>query len=300
MLRLLATAERPMDHARLGVAAAGLEEQLAGHLPPRSATGPRRGSDHLDADLAAGLDEALEYGFVRLGEDGLLRIRHELVARAVVADLLPAQVPRYRLRSPRRSRTSRSSPRTSGGPLIDSTRPGPPPSMPVAWRCASRRPRTRSWRSSSASSCPRRPRISGEDNGAELLALAAEAAYASMRPTRAVAYAESARAVLGERKDRMAWAVVEARLGRYKLAAGDSAGATAALRRAAETVPPDASVERARILALLAQERMIAGAFADAERAADRAAGARAVARRRRGARGDPRAYHSGRRARLG
>jgi DNA-binding CsgD family transcriptional regulator/tetratricopeptide (TPR) repeat protein len=52
------------------------------------------------------------------------------------------------------------------------------------------------------------------------------------------------------------------------MAAGDAAGATAALRRAADVVPAGRSVERARILALLAQERMIAGAFRDAERAA--------------------------------
>ena len=104
---------------------------------------------------------------------------------------------------------------------------------------------------------------------AELALLAAEAAYAAMRPTRAIAYAESALAALGERGDRMQRAVLEARLGRYRMAAGDAAGATAALRRAAEIAPPEPSVDRARILALLAQERMIAGAFQDAERAAD-------------------------------
>ena len=92
-----------------------------------------------------------------------------------------------------------------------------------------------------------------------------------MRPTRAVAYAESALAALGERRDRLQHAVLEARLGRYRLAAGDTAGATAALRRAADVAPPAPSVERARILALLAQERMIAGAFRDAERAASEA-----------------------------
>ena len=45
-----------------------------------------------------------------------------------------------------------------------------------------------------------------------------------MRPTRAVAYAESALAALGERRDRLAHAVLEARLGRYRLAAGDVVG----------------------------------------------------------------------------
>ena len=98
-----------------------------------------------------------------------------------------------------------------------------------------------------------------------------------MRPTRAVAYAESALAALGERRDRLRHAVLEARLGRYRIAAGDAAGATAALRRrAADVAPPEPSVERARILALLAQERMIAGAFRDAERAGRRGARGRA------------------------
>ena len=117
----------------------------------------------------------------------------------------------------------------------------------------------------------RPPDTLARDSDVELAQLAAEAAYAAMRPTRAVAYAESALAGLGERRDRLQHAVLEARLGRYRMAAGDTAGATAALRRAADVAPPEPSVERARILALLAQERMIAGAFRDAERAAHEA-----------------------------
>ena len=101
--------------------------------------------------------------------------------------------------------------------------------------------------------------------------LAAEAAFAALRPSRAVAYAESSLALLGERRDRAAYAVLEAQLGRYRLAAGDASGATAALRRAAGVAPAKPSLDRARILALLAQERMIAGAFTDAERAASEA-----------------------------
>jgi hypothetical protein len=103
VLRLLAPAERPMDRKRLARAAATYEELLAaenvgrpGMLPPRSASGPRRGSTHLDADLAAGLSEALEHGLVKAEAGELLRIRHELIARAVVADLLPTHLPRYR------------------------------------------------------------------------------------------------------------------------------------------------------------------------------------------------------------
>jgi DNA-binding CsgD family transcriptional regulator/tetratricopeptide (TPR) repeat protein len=271
VLRLLATAERPLEHARLARAAEAFEELRAGHLPPRSATGPRHGGDHLDADLSAGLEEALENGLVRTADDGLLRLRHELIARAVVADLLPPQVPRYRAALARafddvpvvaahhwlaahRLAEARAAAIAAGRHAMGVEAPE---DALAAFEMGLQLP-------AAADPAP-------EDSPAELAQLAAEAAFASMRPARAVAYGESARAALGERKDRMAWAVLEARLGRYRLASGDASGATTAFRRAAETVPPEASVERARILALLAQERMIAGAFADAERAADRA-----------------------------
>ncbi len=110
-----------------------------------------------------------------------------------------------------------------------------------------------------------------DDAWTAIAQVAAEAAYAAMRPTRAVAYAESVLASLGERRDRTAYAVLEARLGRYRVAAGDAAGATTALRKAAGVVPAQPSLARARILALLAQERMIAGAFSDSDRAASEA-----------------------------
>jgi DNA-binding CsgD family transcriptional regulator/tetratricopeptide (TPR) repeat protein len=271
VMRLLATAERPMDRARLSRAAQAFEELRAGHLAPRSTTAPRHGRDSLDADLSAGLDEALEHGFVRMGDDGLLRLRHELVTRAVIADLLPAQIPRYRIALARafddvpivaahhwRAAYRLSEARTAA---IAAGR--------IAMRLEAPEDALAAFELGLELPAPAEP-VPGDDPAA-LAQLAAEAAYACMRPVRAVAYAESARAALGERRDRMAWAVLEGRLGRYRLASGDASGATTAFRRAAETVPPEASVERARILALLAQERMIAGAFADAERAADRA-----------------------------
>ena len=271
VLRLLAVAERPLDHARLARAAAAFEEDAAGRLPPRSVTSPRRASLHLDADLAAGLEEAQEHGLVRTGDDRRLRIRHELIARAIVADLLPPQVPRYRAalarafddvpivaaihwRAAYRNTEAREAAMVAGRLAMDVEAPE---DALAAFELGLELPA---------------PAVTAEgDTAPELAQLAADAAYACMRPMRAVAYAESARASLGERKDRMAWAVLEARLGRYRLATGDVPGAAAALKRAADTVPPESSVERARILALLAQERMIAGAFSDAERAATRA-----------------------------
>ncbi len=63
VLRLLAPAERPMSRTELARVAAAFED---GHLrpPPRSTSAPRRGDAFLDADLAAGVAEAMEHGFV--------------------------------------------------------------------------------------------------------------------------------------------------------------------------------------------------------------------------------------------
>ena len=271
VLRLLATAERPMERARLVAASEAFEADAVGHLPPRSATRPRHAVDGLDPDLAAGLGEAIEHGFVRLGADGLLRIRHELVGRAVIADLLPSLVPRYHVALARAF---------ADVPIVAATHWGAAHRLTeareaaiAAGRLALRMeaPHDALAALELGLELPAPPVVADEDAPAELAQLAAEAAYGSMRPLRAVAYAESARAMLGERSDRLARATLEARLGRYRLAAGDAAGATSAFRRAAESAPPEPSVERARILALLAQERMIAGAFGDAERAATRA-----------------------------
>jgi DNA-binding CsgD family transcriptional regulator/tetratricopeptide (TPR) repeat protein len=301
VLRLLAPAERPMDRERLAHVAAAYEELLAaerprrsGSLPPRSASGPRRATEFLDQDLAAGLEEALEHGLVKAEPGDRLRLRHELVARAVVADLLPPHVSRYHAALARafsdapilaavhwraayrpaearraaieagRLATRRGAPQDALAafelalglpvPLAPATAEPPADALPVD--------------ADEAIAAVGMTAADGAESVADLAQLAADAAYASLRPTRAVAYAESALAALGERRDRLARAVLEGRLGRYRLAAGDAAGATAALRRAAESAPPGASIERARILAVLAQERMIAGAFRDAERAA--------------------------------
>jgi DNA-binding CsgD family transcriptional regulator/tetratricopeptide (TPR) repeat protein len=278
LLRLLATAERPISRERLGVASAALEDEVGRGLPPRSATGPRHAVGDLDADLAAGLSEAVDYGFARVEPNGLLRMRHELLARAVTADLLPPHVPRIRAAMARAF---------ADIPIVAATH----------WRIAYRPAQAREAAIEAGRSAmrlvapddalaayemglglPSTPRAvgaaataEGPDSPAMLAQQAAEAAYASMRPSRAVAWAESALAVIGEHPDWLAWATLESRLGRYRLAAGDPEGATTAFRRAVESAPQEPTVDLARILALLAQERMIAGSFAEAERAATRA-----------------------------
>ena len=287
VLRLLAPAQRPMERDRLAVVSAAFEAELASanvasNLPPRSSSMPRRAADGLHADLAAGLAEAIEHGFVREEPHGQLRIRHELVARAVVTDLLPTQRPRYR---------AALAMAFGDVPIVAAHH----------WRAAYRPPEARAAALEAGRialeleapldaldafelglELPLPAPVPGPDgeppNGspdgvglAAVSQLAAEAAAAAGRPSRATVYAESGLAALGERRDRLQHAVLEARLGRYRLAAGDGPGATAALRKAADVMPQEPSIERARVLALLAQERMIAAAFRDAEKVAGEA-----------------------------
>ncbi|HEX5827904.1 MAG TPA: LuxR C-terminal-related transcriptional regulator [Candidatus Limnocylindrales bacterium] len=281
VLRLLAPARRPMDVTRLARVAEAYEAELAlaataSALPPRSSSGPRRGADGLDADLTAGLAEAIEHGFVRQDPDDRLRIRHELVAGAVVTDLLPQQRTRFRAaqarafedlpvvaahhwRAAHRPVEARDAALEAGRLALDV---GAPLDALDAFEMGLELPLT-------AVAVPDEAEAAHESAAlADVIRMAAEAASAAGRHQRAAAYAESALAALGERRDRVRHAVLEARLGRYRLAAGDAQGATAALRRAADMIPPAPSLERARILALLAQERMLAAAFHEATRTA--------------------------------
>ncbi|HXG40921.1 MAG TPA: AAA family ATPase, partial [Candidatus Limnocylindrales bacterium] len=95
VLRLLALAERPLSIAELAAASAAFEAG-ATRRPPRSVTPPRRGPSRLDPDLAAGLGEAVEHGFLvhgavpGAGPGEWVAFRHESISRAVAADLLPA------------------------------------------------------------------------------------------------------------------------------------------------------------------------------------------------------------------
>jgi DNA-binding CsgD family transcriptional regulator/tetratricopeptide (TPR) repeat protein len=273
LLRLIAPAERPMTPDQIAIAEEAFESDGAGssRQPPRSTTLPRRGTAALDADLAAGLVEGLEHGLVVQLADGRLEIRHELIARAVVADLLPSQRPRHRAAL---ARAFTDSPAIAaafwrGGHQLDEARDAAFAAGRLAMRLVAPEDALVVLERGLDLPAPVPGADAEPDSGsADLAQLAAEAAFAAMRPTRAVAYAESALAALGERRDRLEHAALTARLGRYRMAAGDASGAAADLRRAADGAPQTPTVERARILALLAQERMITGAFRDADRVA--------------------------------
>jgi len=106
---------------------------------------------------------------------------------------------------------------------------------------------------------------------ADLYVRAAEAAFASGDPARASAYAEAAAAVLDDPRERLALGLVMEQLGAYRRASGDHEGSLAAYRRAVELVPPEPSTARARVLASLAQFRMLEGVFSEAKRYAQQA-----------------------------
>ncbi len=279
VLRLLAPAGRPLDHARLADVAAAFEA-LAGGRPPRSAGVRRRGDGVLEPDLLAGLEEGIEHGLLAEDRDRV-EFRHELIGRAVEADLLPLQRLRHHAalavglarspyaaahhwvaaRAPARAREAAlqaaamahavDAPQDElrlielalslSDIVVDGRARRRPEAVPVA------RAMDVPWLS-------------------ELQARAGEAAFAAGRAPRAVAFAEAAMAGLDKRRDRLALALLHDRLGRYRRNAGDQDGAVAAHRRAVDLVPAGPSPARATVLASLAQIRMLDGTFSEAER----------------------------------
>ena len=283
VLRLLAPAGRPLTIPELADVAAAYELTADGRLPPRSSSLPRRGEGPIDADLTAGLAEGVEHGLIEVGEEGV-DFRHELVGRAVVVDLLPGQRHRHHLalaaglvahptaaawhwheahataevhdsavaaagraeavHAPGDALNALELALSSIGPNGRASAPAPQPG-------------TEAQRGGDAESDP-----------APLQIRAAEAAFAAGRPARATAYIETVMSTLDERRDRTALGLLHERLGRYRRAAGDSDGAVTALERAVALVPAEPSVERATVVAALAQVKMLEGTFSDAERLA--------------------------------
>ena len=285
VLRLMALAERPMARERLADIAAVIESGTT-RRPPRSSSLPRRAEGGLDADLAAGVAEGLERGFLVAAPDGAIAFRHELVGRAVASDMLPLSRPRHH---------------AALAAAWDDE-----PAIAAAHWLAAHRPAQARRAAIAASECATAldapldalrwlevalelTTASGADptDGpaiADLQRRSAEAAFAGLRPPRAAAFAEAALGALDERRDRAEAAGLHERLGQYRLASGDADGAVASLRRAVSLVPDEPVPARARVVAALAQLQMIGGAFSEAERLAReairtaRAAGPDAVA----------------------
>ena len=361
VLRLLSLAGAMVSLPTL-LAIATEFERRAPTRPPRSAPGLRRG-EGLEADIAAGVDEALEHGFlVEVGRDSsgaparalsgateiheargsgreasghagaygrgrgretepdddadfeeivlppaaartgrgrlagealpvrrprptrreeappepqqLVGFRHELVAEAVAADLLPAARRRYH------------------AALAAAFEPGPEPAMALGhFVAAGDQPSATGTALAAAAAAEERDaggdalvhyelalslyEIAPPETSAprlpDLYGKAAEAAFAAGDSARATAYAEAAAAALDDPRERPALGLVMEALARYRRAGGDHDGALAALRRAVELVPPEPTPARARVLGALAQFRMLEGVFSEAKRFAQEA-----------------------------
>src|SRR5439155_1378510 len=262
-LRLLAPAGRPLDRGELATVASTFESLVDGN-PPRSTTRPRRGDGVLDADLRAGVIEALDHGFLIERADQRFEVRHELVAQAIEADLLPIQRRRHHL-------------------ALAASLGSDPPSALSHWLAAYEPARARAAALSAAATAERLDSAAdalaarelalelGAASGAravdgKLLYETAEVALAAGRADRALAYLETAVGRFGEREDAEIAASIYEMLGRVSRALGDHDRALAEHRRAASIVPGERSYLRAWVLASLAQTLMLLGHFAEATR----------------------------------
>lgn len=299
LLRLLAPAGEPLRIDELAAAAAAFEA-TADRPAPRSSGAPRRAGGILEPDLGVGLVEAIEHGFLVLdpgsaaaaGEgapatraapdpaapidvsalppDATVGFRHELIARAVEADLLPPQRRRHHV-ALAAGLDARPGSRARQWLAAHETAPAREAAIEAAGLAETMQaPGDALAHLELALELDDRSIPPGGHADpvapAGLLARAAEAAFGDGRPTRAAAFAESAIARLDERADRVALALLHERLGRYRRAAGDQDGSIVAHRRAVSLMPPEPTRERALVLASLAQVRMLEGMFREAER----------------------------------
>ena len=299
VLRILAVADGPLAPSELGAVAAAYDAEI-GRPAPRSSATPRRAGDGLDGDLAAGVAEAVAHGFAELAlpwagprdpsgrrpvdastgnEPHALRIRNELIAAALAADLLPGA--RRRLHA------------ALGAVLADH-----PAEASCHWHTAHEARQELACTLIAAAEAEEigaaadalvhleraielagAPVTAGAISAAgevDLLGRAADAAAASGDAGRAEAFIEAAIARHADRTDRTIRADLTARLGFYRLAGGDRDGAVIAFQRALELLPPGPGAARARLLATFAQVRMLEGAFSEATHLAEDAIAATA------------------------
>ncbi|MGZ8513520.1 MAG: helix-turn-helix transcriptional regulator [Candidatus Limnocylindrales bacterium] len=278
VLRLLAPAGRPMTRQQLADVAAAFEAGTE-RSAPRSSTAPRHGDGILDADLRAGLTEALEHGFVIEGDDELA-FRHESIGRAVERDLLPmlrtrhltalaaglagpaVGTARYWLaaQEPKRARVAAIQAAVEAAECLAPADELASLELALSVRAAP----------GQATGGRRREDVSAADI-AELQVRAGEAAFAIGRTSRATAYLEAAAGGMDARRDRVWLGLLHERLSHVRRAAGDPIGAMTEARRAVELVPREASPERAKVLGTLALLKMLDGVFSEAQRLAEQA-----------------------------
>jgi DNA-binding CsgD family transcriptional regulator/tetratricopeptide (TPR) repeat protein len=276
-LRFLAAVDGVVTRSQLATIVE-VFESTATRPAPRSTSLPRRGGGELEADLSAGLAEAVEGGWivVETGATGeeTMRFRHELISRAVAADLLPVQRRRHVAAV---ATAFRDSPAAASRAWLAAYDVGRARAAALA---AAEQAEAVEAAQDALAHLELALELADPVGGAVdlasgataaeglpgLQARAGEAAFASGRPLLAAAFAESAIARLDERRDRVRLSLLHERLGRYRRAAGDPDSALTAHRRAVELVPAEPSRERALVLASLAQVKMLEGTFSEAER----------------------------------
>ena len=285
VLSLLAPVGMPMSRTDLqGLAT---EEMAANaELPERSSTRPRHGGEGLDPDVRAGVEEALDHGFLIEDEAGVLELRHEMIARAITDDLLPIE--RRRLhRVLVGALTDMPGARAHHAIAGQQTDVALSAILEVAAVAADRGAEAdRLAALELAMELGVADQTEGTATGAFLLTVA-DAAAAAGRPVRAAAYLESAAREFGEREDAAVLASLHDRLGKVLRTLGHHDEALASHRRAASLVPHDEPLLRAQILGSLAQTLMLAGTFGEAEGVAEDAiSAAQAIGSEGRGAEG--------------
>lgn len=283
VLRILAIAEGPVGSSELTAIAAAYDAEV-GRSAPRSAGHARRGGVGLAGDLARGVDEAVEHGFVEVLDGpagmrradqrrrgrrssagtGSFRVRHELLAAALAADLLPGS--RRRMHAALAG-VSGSRPVEVGRhahlaiePLLELRGELAAAAAAEALGAAADAVGhlERSIALAAAPVVRGSPDLPSE---IDLLVRAADAAASAGQAGRGEAFAELALARHPDQGDRAARAELTERLGAIRLARGDHDAAMAAFQRALELLPPAQALERARLLAILAQVRMLEGRF---------------------------------------
>lgn len=285
VLRFLAPAGRPLPRTAL-VAIGEAFEADAPSGPPRSSTAPRRGDGLLDGDLTAGLEEGIEHGFIVESADGIA-LRHELVAQAIEADLLPSARVRHHaavatavadhpalamhhyLVAHDVAAAGRAAIEAADAAAVVDAPADELAALELAISVGSVAPPATA--KCTASRGRGRGSVGGGAWVVDPIALrmrAAEAAFAAGRVTRAVAYLDAVIASSDARRDRTRLGLIYDRLGQFRRVAGDAEGGLAARRRAVELVPNAPTAARAAVVAGLAQVRMLEGTFSDGERLA--------------------------------
>jgi DNA-binding CsgD family transcriptional regulator/tetratricopeptide (TPR) repeat protein len=288
LLRILAAAGGPLDAAEIAAVVRAYDAEV-GRPAPRSPIRPRRADGDPPVELDAAAAEAVEHGFVervaRVGEPAApgrvargaggrgrdtraLRVRHELLATALTADLLPGS--RRRMHAALGAALEERRPADAGRHAHRAHEPVRELGCEISaasFAEAAGAAEDALGHLERAIELAGAPIAGGEltaDEELRLLVRAADAAEEAGNTGRAEAFLELALARLARVSDREAVAELTAHLGSVRLAGGDPAGAMAAFGRALELLPAGPSVLRARLLATQAQVRMIDGVFTEA------------------------------------